>query len=183
MSEMHNDRTGDTVAAARDVGARGSAARSEADMAGHPDTAEMRERYARVLDGPRESFVDGLIMLCGAYTAISAWIVHFQNSNTIMTVNNLVLGIMLAALGLGMALRPMEMLRLGWAVSAIGVWLIISPWVASLDHSAAKSLIWNNAFVGGLAVVLGLAAMGLMSAGGKRAARAERTTAAGTRRV
>jgi hypothetical protein len=74
------------------------------------------------------------------------------------------------------------MLRLGWAVSAIGVWLIISPWVASLDHSATKPLIWSNAFVGGTAVVLGLAAMGLITAGGKRAARGARadrvTTAA-----
>lgn len=184
MSDMHNDRAGDSVAAARDVGARGSAVRSEADMAGHPDAAEMRERYARVLDGPRESFVDGLIMLCGAYTAISAWIVHFQTSNTIMTVNNLVLGLMLAALGLGMALRPMQMLRLGWAVSAIGVWLIVSPWVASLDHHAARAVIWNNAFVGGVAVVLGLAAMGLISAGGKRAARADRAASGvGSHRV
>lgn len=183
MSDMQNDRPAEAAAAGRNVAARGPAVRSDTDMTGHPDTAEMRERYARVLEGPRESFVDGLIMLTGAYTAISPWIVHFQGTNSIMTVNNLVLGLMMTALGLGMALRPMEMLRLGWAVSAIGVWLIISPWVASLDHSATKALIWNNAFVGGLAVVLGLAAMGLISAGGKRAARAERTTAAGSHRV
>lgn len=177
MSEMQNDRAAEAAArgtperATPAASARGSAVHADTDMVGHPDLAEMRERYARVLEGPRESAVDGLIMLTGVYTAISPWIVHFQARNSIMTVNNLVLGLVLAALGLGMALRPLQMLRLGWAVTAIGVWLIISPWVASLGHSAIKPLIWNNAFVGGVAVVLGMATMRMISAGGERAAR------------
>jgi len=180
MSDMQNDRPGgEEASAARNTPntpQRGSTLhRGDADMAGHPDAAEMRERYARVLEGPRTSVVDGLIILCGLYTAISPWVVHIQNVNSIMTVNNLVIGLALAGLGIGMALRPVQMLRLGWAVSAIGVWLIISPWVASLDHSATKPLIWNNAFVGGAAVVLGLAAMGLITAGSKRAARSDRS--------
>jgi hypothetical protein len=178
MSDTQNDRPGEAAAAARSMPARGATMRSEADMAGHPDFAEMRERYARVLEGPRASVVDGLIMLTGAYTAISPWIVHFQGVNSIMTINNLVLGLMIAGLGLGMALRPLQMLRLGWAVSAIGVWLVISPWVASLGHSATKPLIWNNAFVGGMAILLGIAAMGLIRSGGNRAAQ----TAGGARR-
>lgn len=174
MSDMQNDRPNETPAGRNlpNTPQRGSTMhRGDADMAGHPDAAEMRERYARVLEGPRASVVDGLIILCGLYTAISPWVVHIQATNSIMTINNLVLGFGLAAVGLGMALRPMQLLRLGWAVSAIGVWLIISPWVASVDHSATYPLIYNNAFVGGAAVVLGLAAMGLLKFGGDRAAR------------
>jgi hypothetical protein len=177
MSDTQRERPGEGVPGATDMPPRGStvqrgsAVHEGADMAGHPDMAEMRERYARVLEGPRASAVDGLIVLTGLYTAISPWIVHFQGTNSIMTVNNLVIGLAMAALGLGMALRPMQMLRLGWAVSAMGVWLIISPWVASLGHSAVKPLIWNNAFVGGVAVVLGLAAMGLIWSGGERSRR------------
>jgi hypothetical protein len=41
-------------------------------------------------------------------------------------------------------------------------------------------VIWNNAFLGGAAVVLGLAAMGFFSAGGKQAARAERAASSTT---
>jgi hypothetical protein len=185
MSDMQNRMPAETPQSGRDVPARdlpdrdvparemstSSRTLHESDMASHPDILEMRERHARMLESPRVSMVEGLILLTGAYTAISPWIVHFQTSNSIMTVNNLVLGLTLAALGAGMTVRPELMLRLGWTVSAIGVWLIVSPWVASLGHHATRSLIWNNAFVGGLAVVLGLGAMGVLRSGAGEAGR------------
>jgi hypothetical protein len=147
------------------------------DISSHPDVAEMGERYAKVLQGPRVSAVDGLIMLTGLYVAISPWVVHFQDTNTIMRTVNLVCGLALAVLGFGMATRPERLLQIGWAVSAIGAWLIISPWVASLGHNATRYVIWNNAFTGGVAVVLGLAAMGVLAAGRSRSGsrRATRT--------
>jgi hypothetical protein len=128
----------------------------------------MRERFARVLEGPRVTAVDGLTVLTGLYAAISPWVVHFQTTNTIMTVNNLVIGLAIAVLGLGMAARPQRLLQMGWVVSALGVWLIISPWVASLGHHAAKPLIWTNTFTGGAALALGLAAMGILASGRQR---------------
>ncbi|WP_246576522.1 SPW repeat protein [Actinospica durhamensis] len=135
------------------------------EMSAHPDAAEMRARFNRVLEGPRATAVDGLTVLTGLFAAISPWVVHFQSTNSIMTVNNLVIGLAIAALGVGMALRPMRLLQLGWVLSLLGVWLIVSPWVASLNHSAARSLIWTNAFTGGMAVVLGLAALGVLASG------------------
>lgn len=185
MSDMQNDLPREGSSAARNpVPQRGSTLHhGDTDLSGHPDAAEMRERYARVLEGPRTSVVDGLILLTGAYCAISPWVVHFQTTNTIMTVNNLVLGLTLAVLGIGMSLRPVQMLRLGWAVSAIGVWLIISPWVASEGHNATSHIIWNNAFIGGTAVVLGLAAMALVRMGSAKSGRkANARAAAGSRR-
>jgi hypothetical protein len=151
------------------------------DITSHPDAAEMDARYAKVLQGPRVTAVDGLIMLTGLYCAISPWVVHFQDTNTIMRSVNLVCGIALAVLGFGMAARPERLLQLGWAVSAIGVWLIVSPWVASLGHHGTRYVIWNNAFTGGAAVLLGLAAMGVLAAGGaaKSRSRGRATAKAG----
>jgi len=76
------------------------------DITSHPDVAEMDARYARVLHSPRVSAVDGLIMLTGLYVAISPWVVHFQNNNTIMRTVDLILGLALAVIGFGMSTRP-----------------------------------------------------------------------------
>jgi hypothetical protein len=138
------------------------------EFATHPDAEEMRARFAKVLEGPRATAVDGLTVLAGLYAAISPWVVHFQATNTIMAVNNLVIGLAIAVLGIGMAARPMRLLQFGWVISALGVWLIISPWVASLHHSPASPLIWTNAFTGGVVVVLGLGAMGVLASGRHR---------------
>jgi SPW repeat-containing protein len=132
--------------------------RHSSGMAGHPDAAEMRERYARLAEGRRVEMTEGLVMLTGLYLAISPWILHFQGTNTSMTVNNLVLGLAMAAIGLGLAMFPERSTGLSWMLIPIGIWLIISPWVASLGHSAPKGIIWNNIVVGALACVLGAAA-------------------------
>jgi hypothetical protein len=143
------------------------------DITSHPDVAEMDQRYAKVLQNPRVSAVDGLIMLTGLYVAISPWVVHFQNNNTIMRNVDLILGLALAVIGFGMSTRPERLLQAGWAVSLIGIFLIISPWVAGAGHNAAYPVIYNNAFAGGAAVVLGLAAMGMLRFGrSKQRARA-----------
>ncbi len=57
------------------------------DITGHPDVAEMRERYARVAGSSQTVAADGLILLTGLYTAISPWVVHFHAQPDI-TVNN-----------------------------------------------------------------------------------------------
>lgn len=133
------------------------------DMAAHPDAAEMRARFARVLEGPRATAIDGLAVLTGLYAAISPWVVHFEGTNTVMAVNNLIIGLAIAGLGVGMAARPMRLLQLGWVLSVLGAWLIVSPWIVSIGHHAPRALIWNNAFTGGMAVILGLAALGVLA--------------------
>lgn len=139
--------------------------RHSSGMTDHPDAAEMRARYARMTEGRRVEIMEGLVMLTGLYLAISPWVVHFQSTYPNIAVNNLVLGLALAAIGMGLALFPERGLGLGWMLVPIGIWLIISPWVATAAHSAPKGIIWNNVVVGAIACVLGAAtaAMSVMS--------------------
>ncbi|MCD9879208.1 SPW repeat protein [Streptomyces guryensis] len=136
------------------------------DIAGHPDVAEMRERYARMAGARQAVALDGLILLTGLYTAISPWVVHFHALPDI-TVNNLIVGITIAVIGLGMTLAGEKLLRLSWTVAAMGVWLIISPWVVTAGHGAPAGVIWNNCWIGGVACALGLAAMAMMRTAGR----------------
>lgn len=143
--------------------------RHSSGMAGHPDAAEMQERYARLTEGRRVEMTEGLVMLTGLYLAISPWILHFSGRNTSMMMNNLVLGLAMAAIGLGLAMFPERSAGLSWMLIPIGIWLIISPWVASQGHSASKGIIASNIVVGILACLLGAAAgaMTLMRRGSR----------------
>jgi len=157
--------TADRPLATGSTATRPAASTHEADIHAHPDAAEMRARFDRVLEGPRATAVDGLAVLTGLYAAISPWVVHFNSSNNFLAVNNLIIGLAIAGLGIAMAARPARLLQLGWVLSALGIWLVVSPWVVSVAHHAPRGLIWNNAFVGGVAILLGLAAMGVLASG------------------
>ncbi|MFC1439709.1 SPW repeat protein [Streptacidiphilus sp. N1-10] len=138
------------------------------DITGHPDAAEMRERYAQVLEGTRAVAVDGLMLLTGLYAAISPWVVHFHGSNAELSANNLIIGIALAVFGLGLATMGERIFRLGWTCTALGVWMIISPWVVTVGHSPTRGMIWNNVLIGAIACALGLAVSGMMMLGARR---------------
>lgn len=126
------------------------------DLTSHPDVPEMRERYARMLGARDVVFLDGPVLLTGLYFAISPWVVHFSGARPDLTVNNLVLGIAIALLGLGLTSAPRRMYSLSWAMSAIGVWMIISPWV--VIRSPDVGIIVNQTIVGGITCLLGLVA-------------------------
>jgi hypothetical protein len=145
-----------------------TAPRHASDITTHPDAMEMRQRFAKVVEGPSATALDGLIILLGLYMAVSPWVVHSINSD--VRVNNLVIGLTLAAFGFGLALQPERLYRLGWIAVPIGVWMIISPWVVTAGHSAPKAVIWNNLCIGIVAVLLGLASQG-MTMGAARARR------------
>jgi hypothetical protein len=130
-------------------------------MTDHPDAAEMRERYARMTGGRRMEIMEGLVMLTGLYLAISPWVVHFGSRYQNMRANDLILGLALAAIGWAMVLFPERAMGLGWMLIPIGIWLIISPWVATATHSAPKGIIWSNVIVGALACALGAATMAM----------------------
>ncbi|MEV6589553.1 SPW repeat protein [Streptomyces acidicola] len=124
------------------------------DIAGHPDVTEMRERYARVLGGRDVVFMDGPVFLLGLYCAASPWILHFTTSQPALAPHNLIIGVAIGLLALGFTAAPQRMYGLSWATSAIGVWLIISPWIVGTAPDAG--VIINNVVIGGLAVVLGM---------------------------
>ncbi|GHJ28929.1 MULTISPECIES: SPW repeat protein [Streptomyces] len=134
--------------------------RTRGDLRGHPDVSEMRERYARMMDARDVVFLDGPVLLAGLYFAISPWVVHFSGTSPNLMVNNLVLGITVALLGLGLTTAPRRMYSLCWAMSAIGVWMIISPWVVA--RGPDLGMIVNNVVVGAVTCLFGLIAAGMV---------------------
>ncbi|MEU9504404.1 SPW repeat protein [Streptomyces sp. NPDC048196] len=134
---------------------------STPDITRHPDVVAMQERYAQLTRGRQAVALDGLVLLTGTYATISPWVVHFRLTNPSLAVNNLILGITLSVIGLGLALAAERLYRLSWTCAVIGVWLIISPWVVTAGHSPTAGIIWNNVWIGAVACVLGLVATGM----------------------
>jgi hypothetical protein len=137
----------------------------EGAFAGHPDVAEMRERYAKVLNGPRAAVIDGLILLSGLYLAISPWLVRFHTANANIAINNLILGLSVAVIGLGFAVAPERLYKLSWVPACVGIWMIISPWV--YGGALTRTLV-SNIVVGAVMVFLGLVASGMLMVSGRR---------------
>lgn len=128
------------------------------DIAAHPDVSEMRDRYARVLGGHDMALVDGPVFLTGLFCAISPWVVHFTGSQPVLTTHNLIMGIAIAMLGLGFTVAPARMSGLSWAMCAMGVWMIVSPWIVGASPDAGVVL--TNIIIGALTFLLGLMCIG-----------------------
>ncbi|MFE6740245.1 SPW repeat protein [Streptomyces tubercidicus] len=123
------------------------------DLAGHPDASEMQARYERVLGGRDVVLVDGPVLLVGLYCAVSPWILHFSGAQPSLMVHNLILGIAIALMAVGFTVAPDRMYGLSGAMCAIGVWMIISPWIVGSSPDAG--VIWNNVVIGVLTFLLG----------------------------
>ncbi|MEU9624214.1 MULTISPECIES: SPW repeat protein [unclassified Streptomyces] len=136
------------------------------DMASHPDVSEMRDRYDRMLGGRDVALVDAPVFLVGLYCAISPWVLHFTTSQPTLVAHNLIMGIAIAALGLGFTVMPQRMYGLSWAICAMGAWMIISTWV--VGSSPSLGVILNNVIIGGLTLLLGLVCVGASMKTGKR---------------
>lgn len=129
-----------------------------ATMSGHPDAAEMRQRYAKVLGGPRTTAADGLIVLAGLWLAISPWVLNFNNTAGSLSVVNLVLGLSVAAIGLACAIVPERIAGMGAALAAAGAFVIAVPWAIDLASTGHK-IVWTNSVTGGVILLCGLATM------------------------
>ncbi|WP_055489179.1 SPW repeat protein [Streptomyces sp. TP-A0356] len=145
--------------------------RSTGGMAAHPEMSEIRERLERTAASNGAIVIEGLLVLAGVYAAISPWVLHFSAAEPNITVNNLIVGITVGLIGLGLTTAPEAMFRLAWVVAPLGVWLLISPWVVTATHGARAGIIWNNCVVGAVTMLLGLAAMGLTIGVTRRAPR------------
>ncbi|MEU6508232.1 SPW repeat protein [Streptomyces sp. NPDC046942] len=128
------------------------------DMTTHPDVSEMRARYARMLGGRDVALVDGPVFLLGLYCAASPWIVHYTASQPALVTHNLIMGIAIGLLALGFTRAPERMYGLSWAMCAMGVWLIIAPWI--VGSGPDRGVIINNVVIGALALLLGLLCAG-----------------------
>ncbi|MFJ4616771.1 SPW repeat protein [Streptomyces sp. NPDC088812] len=128
------------------------------DMSTHPDVSEMRARYERMLGGRDVALVDGPVFLLGLYCAVSPWILHYTASQPALVAHNLIIGIAIGLLALGFTAAPARMYGLSWAMCALGIWMIIAPWV--VGDSPDAGVIVNNIVIGALALILGLMCAG-----------------------
>ncbi|GGX75639.1 SPW repeat protein [Streptomyces minutiscleroticus] len=126
------------------------------DITGHPDVPEMRARYDRMLGGRDVTLLDGPVFLLGLYCAVSPWILHYTSSHPALATHNLIMGIAIGVLALGFASSPQRMYGLGGPLCAMGIWMIVAPWIVGSHPDAG--VIWNNIVIGALALVLGTAA-------------------------
>ncbi|BFO17605.1 SPW repeat protein [Streptomyces sp. KM77-8] len=136
------------------------------DITSHPDAPEMRQRYDRMLGGRDVALMDGPVFLLGLYCAVSPWILHYTTSQPALVPHNLIMGIAIGLLALGFTAAPARMYGLSWAMCALGVWMIISPWIVGSGPDAG--VIWNNVVIGGLAVLLGAACATTAARSGSR---------------
>ncbi|MER7003170.1 SPW repeat protein [Dactylosporangium sp. NPDC000555] len=134
------------------------------EISEHPDVAEMRQRLERVTASGQAIMIDGLVLLAGAWLAISPWVVHFNATAPSVTVNNLILGIMIGVIALGLTWAPARMYRLSWAMVAVGIWVVIVPFVTREVHAG---LVWTNSVTGAITILLGLAAVGMLLSSGR----------------
>ncbi|CAL9644650.1 SPW repeat protein [Streptomyces sp. Tu 3180] len=123
------------------------------DITSHPDASEMRARYDRVLGGRDVVLVDGPVFLLGLYCAVSPWILHYTTSQPALATHNLIVGIAIGVLALGFTAAPARMYGLSGAMCALGVWMIVSPWIVGDGPDAG--VIWNNIVIGALTLALG----------------------------
>ena len=123
------------------------------DISTHPDVSEMRARYDRMLGGRDVALVDGPVFLLGLYCAVSPWILHYTASQPALVTHNLIVGIAIGLLALGFTAAPARMYGLSWAMCALGIWMIIAPWV--VGDSPDAGVVVSNVIIGALAVILG----------------------------
>ncbi|MFI9243397.1 SPW repeat protein [Streptomyces sp. NPDC053086] len=128
------------------------------DISSHPDVSEMRDRYSRVLGGRDVALVDGPVFLLGLYCAASPWILHYTGNQPSLMTHNLIMGVAIALLALGFTRAPERMYGLSWAMCAMGIWMIIAPWIVGRGPDAG--VIVNNVVIGALALILGLICAG-----------------------
>jgi hypothetical protein len=126
-------------------------------LTGHTDVAELRETYDRAGSSTRAQIADGLTLLAGLYLAISPWVVGFQGFRN-LTINNLIVGLAVVALAMGLASAFGRTYGVSWLVPLLGIWAIIAPWVIR-GQPVTTGTVWNNVVTGAVIVVCSLAAM------------------------
>jgi hypothetical protein len=141
------------------------------DISGHPDVAEIRERYERITASNQAIAIDGLVLLTGAWLAISPWVVQFALTASDVAANNFILGFVVTFVALGLTIAPTRMYRMSWALVAIGIWEVLSPWVIE-GRAATGGVVVTNVITGVLTALMGLGAVALMTT-----ARSDRTVA------
>lgn len=125
----------------------------------HPDLMALRAASEDAATRPAGQAVETLSLLAGLYLAVSPWIVGFHATSPGLTVNNLVTGLVLTALALGVVPAYERTHSLGMAAAAIGLWTIIAQWVIQ-STSTDAGVIANNIVIGALVFLCAMATLG-----------------------
>jgi hypothetical protein len=129
----------------------------------HPDIVELRARYERTAETPQARVMEGITFLAGVYIAISPWVVTF-NDHTPIAVNDLIIGVALAVLALGLTSAYSHTHNLAWVTPILGAWTIVAPWVI-LSSSGPDGIWISNVAAGAVALVAGLGMTSLEAMG------------------
>ncbi len=121
----------------------------------HPDVVALQRRYGGALTSRSTAVGEGVLALGAAWVAIAPFAVGFAVNSLAMTVHNVIVGLIVVALGLRLA-GAAERSGMSWIAVPLGVWMIISPFVVSLAAST-PGLIWSNVVGGAVVVLAGIA--------------------------
>lgn len=130
----------------------------------HPDLVALRAASEDATTRPAGQAVETMSLLAGLYLAVSPWIVGFHATSPGLTVNNLVTGLVLVALALGVVPAYERTHSLGMAAAVIGLWTIIAQWVIQ-STSTDAGVVASNIVIG---VVVFLCAMATLGQGMRR---------------
>ncbi|WP_182905913.1 SPW repeat protein [Microbispora sp. H13382] len=126
-------------------------------LARRPDATELRQTYDRAGSTVPAQVMDGVTFLAGLYLAISPWVVGFAGFGG-LAINNLIIGLTVAALALSCASAFGRTYGVSWVVPVLGVWTIIAPWVIR-GQPATTATIWDNVVTGAIIFLFGLGAL------------------------
>lgn len=91
-----------------------------------------------------------LSVLAGVWVAISPWFLTLARRGT---ANDLIVGLVVAALGAFGIAGARGFLGLQVGSLLLGIWLIISPFILAAKFAVSAPMYWSNGF-GGFAVIL-----------------------------
>ena len=95
-------------------------------------------------------------VLAGVWIAISPWFLSLGRRGT---VNDLIVGLAVAALGAFGIAGARGFLGLQAGNLLLGIWLIISPFILAATFAVSAPMYWSNGFGGFAIIVFALAAL------------------------
>jgi hypothetical protein len=97
--------------------------------------------------------LSGLVALAGLWEVLASSILNYS-ATTVALWNAIITGVVLIILGVWTALNEDTGTdkTLGWVSMAVGVWLVVSPFI--LGYVAVAAALWNDIIVGAVVIVL-----------------------------
>ena len=120
----------------------------------HPDLVATHAGYERAAESVVVQGTLGLTLLAALYVAISPWVVGFDGTTRLTTID-LIGGVAVAVLAVGFASRFDRTHGMTWTLPILGIWQIVAPWIHRGPLPTA-GMVWSNVVSGALITVLGI---------------------------